>query len=150
MSVLSPFLTGEGGGDFYFFQSVQIGSASFPFSFPTRTPMSLSLEVERPAREADYQPLSSATLTTRAPLPQLATIVALSTNLIFREPAAFPGGAVAETNLHPLQGCKIYYLTLQSQREVYFAPQNNKRIVKRAAVTLQYYRDPNVINLRAT
>ena len=42
MSELGPILTGgEGGRDFYFFQSVQIGSASFPSSFPTRADVSI-------------------------------------------------------------------------------------------------------------
>jgi len=40
MSELGPFLTG-GRGNFYFFQSVQIGSESFPSSFLTSADVSI-------------------------------------------------------------------------------------------------------------
>jgi hypothetical protein len=68
MSELGPFLPGRG---------VCVCVEIFTFSNASRltlrpshppfqpAPMSLSLEVERPVREADHQPLSSATLTTR-------------------------------------------------------------------------------------
>jgi hypothetical protein len=106
-------------------------------------PMSLSLEVKRPVRDADHQ-----CQVNKATHSSTRTFVALFTHPIFRVPAVLSGGTVAY--LHPVQRCKIHFLTLQAQREVYLAAQRNKRVVQLAAVTLQYYSDPNVINLRAT
>ena len=74
------------------------------------------------------------------------TIVALSTHPIFREMAALPGGMVAETNPHPVQGCSHFSrsVNLTSRRN------ETRALSSKQLLTLQYYRDPNVINLRAT
>jgi hypothetical protein len=105
--------------------------------------MFLCLEVERPERDADHQrQVNIGTHTSTR------TFVALSTDPIFRVLAALPGGTVAY--LHPVE-VQNHFLTPQAQHEVYYLEaQRNKHVVKRAAVALQYYSDPNVINLRAT